>query len=240
MIARFDPASARALVFAPLAWLKLQYFCHAGGTEVGGFGIADAADLLRVVDFVPVRQRSCPASVAFDDDAVADFVDTCVDAGLSQDQFFRLWIHTHPGASVRPSGVDELTFARVFGASPWGVMFILGRKGRTLARLSFHAGPGASLLLPVAVDWTDWARVVQDPAFSMSAMVSQWRSEFAATINPVPGADLLPFPPPLLPDGFWAERWPPRAQATDDEGFPIPHPEEDDFDERSRRFDPWA
>jgi uncharacterized protein (UPF0276 family) len=52
--------------------------------------------------------------------------------------------------------------------------------------------------------------------------------------------DLLPFPPPFLPDGFWAERWPPRAQAIDDEGFPIPQPEEDDFDERSRRFDPWA
>jgi hypothetical protein len=26
------------LTFAPLAWLKLQYFCHAGATEVGGFG----------------------------------------------------------------------------------------------------------------------------------------------------------------------------------------------------------
>jgi hypothetical protein len=234
MISRLDLSATSTLVFAPLAWLKLQYLCHSGCTEVGGFGISDAADLLRVVDFGPLRQRTCPVSVAFDDDVVANYVDACVDAGLPQDRFFRLWIHTHPGSSVQPSATDEQTFARVFSASPWGVMFILGRTGQTLARLSFAAGPGASLLLPVAVDWAAWADLLQDPAFSLAALASQ----FAATINPVPGADLLPFPPPLLTDGFWADRWPPRAPAIDDEDFPIPHPEEDDFDERSRRFDP--
>jgi hypothetical protein len=34
------------LIFSPRAWLKLQYFCHAGDTEVGGFGIAAADDCL--------------------------------------------------------------------------------------------------------------------------------------------------------------------------------------------------
>ena len=29
------------LIFAPLAWLKLQFFCHAGDTEIGGFGVAE-------------------------------------------------------------------------------------------------------------------------------------------------------------------------------------------------------
>ena len=28
------------LTFAPLAWLKLQFFCHMGDTEIGGFGIS--------------------------------------------------------------------------------------------------------------------------------------------------------------------------------------------------------
>lgn len=224
---RLDLAAASTLVFSPLAWLKLQYFCHAGGTEVGGFGISDAADLLRVVDFVPLRQRSCPVSVAFDDDAVADFVDTCVDAGMPQDRFFRLWIHTHPGASVQPSGTDEQTFARVFGSSPWGVMFILGRTGRTLARLSFHAGPRATLLLPVAVDWTDWARVVQDPAFCLPTLVAQWQAEFAATIKPA-----IPFLPERLATPWYA------AGPWDD--VETLYFEERDFREPFNEFDPWA
>jgi proteasome lid subunit RPN8/RPN11 len=227
MRSRLDPAAAPTLVFTPLAWLKLQYFCHAGGTEIGGFGISDAADLLRVVDFVPIRQRSCPVSVAFDDDAVADFVDACVDAGLPQDQFFRLWIHTHPGSSVEPSGIDEQTFARVFGSSPWAVMFLLGRTGQTLARLSFHAGPGASLLLPVAVDWTDWARVVQDPAFCLSTLVAQWQAEFAATIKPA-----IPF---LLERP--AASWYATGPWDDVEALYF---EERDYGEPFHEFDPWA
>src|SRR5437870_2317239 len=105
------------LTFAPLAWLKLQYLCHAGDTEVGGF---------------------CEASV---------------DAGLTPDRFARVWLHTHPGSSVTPSGTDEDTFARVFGRCDWAVMFILGRTGRTSARLAFSGGPGAALALRCRVDW---------------------------------------------------------------------------------------
>jgi hypothetical protein len=210
MTSRLGLPATRSLVFAPLAWLKLQYFCHAGGTEIGGFGISDAADLLRVVDFVPIRQRSCPVSVAFDDDAVADFVDTCVEAGLPQDRFFRLWIHTHPGSSV---------------------MLILGRTGRTLARLSFSAGPGASLLLPVAVDWADWARVVQDPAFSLSTLVARWQAEFAATIKPAISS-MNPFSlerpvAPRYPPGPWDD-------------VEVLYFEERDFREPFHEFDPWA
>src|SRR6185369_6578875 len=92
------------LVFAPLAWLKLQFFCHAGPTEIGGFGIAAAADCLYVEDFVTVRQRVSPFSVRFDDAAVADFFDRSVDQGLAPARCGRLWCHTHPGSSVTPSG----------------------------------------------------------------------------------------------------------------------------------------
>ena len=60
------------LVFAPLAWLKLQYFCHAGPTEIGGFAITAAHDPLYVEDFQTVRQQASPLSIHFDDAAVAE------------------------------------------------------------------------------------------------------------------------------------------------------------------------
>src|SRR5438477_93570 len=39
-----DDLAPRRLVLAPLAWLKWQYLCHAGPTEVAGFGLSAAAD----------------------------------------------------------------------------------------------------------------------------------------------------------------------------------------------------
>ena len=44
------------LRFTPTAWAKLQYFCHRGNTEIGGFGLTSAEDLLLVEDFLTVRQ----------------------------------------------------------------------------------------------------------------------------------------------------------------------------------------
>jgi proteasome lid subunit RPN8/RPN11 len=51
-----------------------------GPTEVGGFGIS-ADDLFFVTDLQMVRQRTTSVTVAFDDEAVADFFDRQVDAG---------------------------------------------------------------------------------------------------------------------------------------------------------------
>src|SRR5688500_12998820 len=95
------------LTFAPLAWLKLQYFCHAGDTEIGGFAITSADDPLYVERFETVDQRVTGASVEFEDEAVADFFDRCVDEGLKPQRFARVWLHTHPGASPDPSLIDE-------------------------------------------------------------------------------------------------------------------------------------
>ena len=88
------------LTFAPLAWLKLQFLCHLGDTEIGGFGITAKDDLLYVEDFVTVRQRTSMVTVAMDDQAVADFTDRCVDAGLPPQRFLRVWCH--------PSGLVAL------------------------------------------------------------------------------------------------------------------------------------
>jgi hypothetical protein len=200
------------LTFSPLAWLKLQFFLHAGDTEVGGFGVSapgpapgpkpapgapgapgtperpeapGAGDnLLYVADFVTVSQRTTLASVAFDDQAVADYFERCFDQGIHPSRAARIWCHTHPGDSPQPSATDEECFARVFGACDWSVMFIISRTGQTYARLSFKAGPGASLLLPVAVDWACWPALASDAGRDLDAIFQGWVDEYVANIHP--------------------------------------------------------
>lgn len=188
------------LVFAPLAFLKLLYCCHAGDTEVGGFAITAKDDPLYIEEFVTVRQKTSLATVEFDDDAVADFQEQCVDRGLAHQHFMRIWLHTHPGASAEPSGTDEDTFARVFGRCDWAVMFILSRTQETYARLSFHVGPGAAVQIPVSVDWRAWPALASAPAFSLGEVVAAWQKEFAANIVRVSENLRLFAPPQPVPD----------------------------------------
>jgi proteasome lid subunit RPN8/RPN11 len=178
--------SPQRLTFSPLAWLKLQWFLHAGETEVGGFGVSAEHDPLYVQDFVTVMQRTTAVTVAFDDDAVADLFDALVDAGLPPARFARLWIHTHPGDSPHPSSTDEQTFGRAFGGCDWAVMFILSRTGRTYARLRFSAGPGADLHLPVDVDWGAWPQALADADGGGGAWALQWKAEFDRNVKPRP------------------------------------------------------
>jgi proteasome lid subunit RPN8/RPN11 len=208
------------LTFAPLAWLKLKYFCHAADTEIAGFGISAKDDPLYIEEFVTVRQRACPVTVSMDDTAVADFVDRCVDAGLPPARFLRLWIHTHPASSAEPSHTDENTFARVFGTCDWAVMFILSRTGNTYARLSFSVGPGGAVQLPVMVDWSAWPGIVNDPVFSMANCFAEWQKEFTTNILPIPPTLQLFSPPlPTHPSIAAASPWEPFADAWDWDDF---------------------
>lgn len=125
-----------------------------GDTEIGGFGITSKDDLLLVRDIRLVRQSCTPVTVSFEDEAVADFFDEQVDQGRQPEEFGRIWVHSHPGDSAQPSLTDEQTFARCFGRANWALMFILARFGKTYARLRFNTGPGGSLVIPVAVDFT--------------------------------------------------------------------------------------
>jgi hypothetical protein len=84
---------------------------------------------------------------------LAEFFDKMADRGISPGRFGRVWLHTHPSTSVPPSWVDEATFDRVFGACDWAVMGILGRTGRTYARLQFSVGPGAAMTIHTTVEW---------------------------------------------------------------------------------------
>lgn len=162
------------LRFSPTAWAKLLFLRDLGPTEIGGFGISGADDLLHVADWQLVRQTCTSVSVLFDDEAVADFFDQQVDTGLALQRFSRLWIHTHPGACPQPSLTDEKTFSRVFGKMDWAVMFILAQGGATYARLSFNAGPRASIEVPVEVDFSK-----DFPASNFSA----WRHDYEACVT---------------------------------------------------------
>jgi hypothetical protein len=141
------------LRFSPTAWAKLLFLRDAGQTEIGGFGIAPVDDLLFVENVRLVRQSCTWISAELDDESVADFFDEAVDAGRQPEQFFRLFMHTHPGDSPQPSATDEETFARVFGGCDWAVMFILARGGQRYARMRYNVGPGIEVELPVEVDY---------------------------------------------------------------------------------------
>jgi hypothetical protein len=162
------------LRFSPTAWAKLLFLRDLGDTEVGGFGVTTADDLLLIEDVKLVRQRCTAVSVVFDDISVADFFDHEVDSGLKPQQFARIWVHTHPGNCPQPSIVDEETFDRVFGRTDWAGMFILARGGQSYARLRFNIGPGGEMPIPVSVDYSrPFAGSNHDA----------WREEFLANVS---------------------------------------------------------
>jgi len=142
------------LRFSPTAWAKLIFLRDLAPTEISGFGITPADDLLFVEDIRLVRPTGSTATVAFDDPSLVAFFNEQAAGGLQPEQFARVWVHTHPGTSAEPNLVDEETFARFFGQTPWAVMFILARGGATYARLRFNIGPGGELALPVAIDYS--------------------------------------------------------------------------------------
>ena len=164
------------LCFSPTAWAKLLFFRDKGETEISGFGISQPSDLLYVEEFATIKQEVTMGSFCFEDNSVADFFDAQVDAGRKPEQFARILIHTHPGDSAQPSSTDEENFQRVFGRCDWAVMFILGRTGKTYARLRFNVGPGGEVVIPVYVDYSK--------PFSRSDHEA-WETEYQANIQTV-------------------------------------------------------
>ena len=142
------------LRFSPVAWSKLLFMRDIGDTEVGGFGIALPNDLLYINDFILPKQKCGYASVDFDDKSVADFVENMVDMGMKPEQFLRIWIHTHPNMSAKPSITDETTFARVFGKCDWSVMAIISSNENKYCRLRINSGPFPCLFeIPIEIDY---------------------------------------------------------------------------------------
>mgnify|MGYP001014804847 CR=1 FL=1 len=180
--------------------------------EVGGFGITPANDLLFVEDVQLIPQVCTGASVAFDDQGVADFFDCQVDQGRRPEQFGRIWIHTHPGRSAEPSFVDEETFARVFGSTQWAAMFILARHGQTYARLRFHIGPGGEVVIPVEIDYS---------RPFLGSDHTTWQSEYSECVRKAQppltlGADDIAARDPADVLDWWDDDW---LRDWDDRGF---------------------
>jgi hypothetical protein len=172
------------LRFAPLAWLKLMIFLHAGDTEVGFFGICAKEDLLYVQDLAVPKQKVSAVTVSFDDQSVADHFEDCAAVGIQPTRCGRVWVHTHPGLSPNPSGVDEETFARVFGNCDWAVMAIVARGGASYARLSFSAGPGGDVMIPMVVDWGALPQEIQNREGSLDELFGGWLDEYGSRIFP--------------------------------------------------------
>lgn len=166
---RYARPAAPRLRFTAYAWAKLQFLRDLGDTEIGGFGITSAEDLLLVEDVQTVLQSTSAVTVAFDDQAVADFFEDQVALGRKPAQFARIWIHTHPGSSAQPSGTDEATLQRVFGQCDWSIMFILAKGGQTYCRLRFNAGPGGELEIPCGIDFAQYFEGADPVA---------WRAEY--------------------------------------------------------------
>jgi hypothetical protein len=80
-----------------------RFLRDAGDTEIGGFGLAPSGELLFVEDVQLVKQTCTAISAEFDDQSVADFFDAQVDEGRKPEEFFRLFMHTHPGDSPSPA-----------------------------------------------------------------------------------------------------------------------------------------
>jgi hypothetical protein len=121
--------------------------------------------------------------------------------GRIPEQFARIWIHTHPGDSARPSRTDEETFARVFGRCDWAVMAILARGGATSARLRFNHGPQADVAIRTSVDYRR--------AFGGSDH-AQWAAEYTACVRPDVAPDWLSGDVDLPGDSLFRPR---RARA---------------------------
>lgn len=142
------------LRFSPTAWSKMIFMRDMTENEVGGFGITRKDDLLFVEDIVIIKQKVSVVTVSFDDNAVADYFEDQAASGKTPQQYARIWIHTHPGDSPQPSMTDKETFKRVFGSCDWSVMFILAQDDSCYAKLSFNAGPGGQMDIPVKVDYS--------------------------------------------------------------------------------------
>ena len=150
-------AGNECLVFTQYAANKVRWFLHrAGGNEVGGLGLTDPNDPLKVIDFIVPKQETSAASVEFDAEGLADLFEDMADEGVQPAQFFRVWIHTHPGQHFnQPSMTDENTFRTVFGDHEYAIMFIADQGLHTFCRLRYNRKPACQAEIEVIIDNTE-------------------------------------------------------------------------------------
>lgn len=129
-----------SIKFTSHAWKKLSYLCAKGDTEIGGFGISSQTNPLLIEDFLMLKQKCTSTFVEFDPDDLNAHMIRCLERGIEPNRCMRVWIHTHPGNSAGPSGVDEKCFKEEFANPDWAIMFILARGGNCTCRLKVNNG----------------------------------------------------------------------------------------------------
>lgn len=168
---------------SPTAWAKMLYLQEISKTEVGGFGISIADDLLYIDDFELIKQRCTPVSVKFDDEDVSNFLLDKVEEGFLPEQVMRIWVHTHPGMNTTPSPTDEKVFSRAFGSCDWAVMLILSNSSKPYCRIKFNSGVLAGTYMEIDVevdylsrdfygtDFAEWEKEFQEKVIEEQMMV---------------------------------------------------------------------
>ena len=141
-----------SLRFTNAAWLLWKELCKQSQTEIGCWGIADHADDLLLVTRLYVPMQECTAaSVEREADQTIAAMKWGLAEGLQPAQITRVWLHTHPGNSARPSSTDESYWAE--HATHGSVMGILAKGGETFARLAVRGDDYSfDVEIPVCVE----------------------------------------------------------------------------------------
>ena len=149
------------VTLSPDVYQQMVYLANAHGTECGGFGISlDPENPFHISKIFMPKQEVGSASIEFDENDIDLYLRTMAeDEGLEFDQFFRLWVHTQPGASVTPSATDYECLYSLLGhirsketlvnalldedctldlepPLPWMIMLIIAEKGQMSAQLA--------------------------------------------------------------------------------------------------------
>ena len=188
-----------AILFTPYAFSKVIYMRDKGETEVGGFCVSIQENPDVIVDFHLVEQVCNSAYCEFTDSGMIDFNDEMAEAGYHPQEYSRMWLHTHPGTSAHPSGLDEETFTNQFGGMDWSAMLIVARGGQTYGRIRYSVGNAVDYILggkersstvDLAIDWT---------AEFSSTEHAQWDDEYDSMVTEKPTTK-------LKTAGTWAQR----------------------------------
>jgi hypothetical protein len=176
------------IVFAPAAYLKYMYMCHAKGghTEVGGYGVHELVgrwnNVIYVREFVTARQRVDPGFCSLDTDHANELVtERCLaDERFNPNQLLACWCHTHPGDSITPSSIDWNTFDE-HDTADWAAMIILGKRGQLGAHIRQRGALSPAIKeVSVAVDWATLDR----PGVAALLRPDDWAAEYARNVWP--------------------------------------------------------
>lgn len=137
---------------SPHAYQKVAFFTRKD-VEVGGFAITSPEDPSLILDFVVLPQTSSSCEFDFSPDGMQNYLNEMVDAGISPNNCFRMYIHTHPGNSPQPSSVDNEQFDKLMQDYPWFGMIIFAKDLSTYARVKMTQGCGLEAELDLEIDW---------------------------------------------------------------------------------------